>query len=74
MKEPFDIEYNGLDYAIFPEEDDIFTIFRDGKEHMKIQRDSLNSWIKLDPETELPRFEADEEVNGLGREIVATLG
>lgn len=72
MKEPFDIAYKGIDYAVFPEEDDIYTIFKDGKEYIKIQKDSENSWIKLDPETELPRFEADEEVNALGKEILDT--
>ena len=26
-------------------------------------------WLKLDPQTELPRFEEDEEVNRIGVEI-----
>jgi len=70
-REPFDITINQIDYAIFPEEDNIYTIYKDGCEYVKIMKDTENSWIRLDPETELPRFEADEEINAIGREIVA---
>ncbi|GAA4781608.1 hypothetical protein GCM10023231_06500 [Olivibacter ginsenosidimutans] len=71
MKEPFDIAINHVDYAIFPEEENTYTVYKDGREYMKIMKDTENSWIKLDPETELPRFEADDEINAIGQEIVA---
>ncbi|MEH6307032.1 hypothetical protein RYH73_15395 [Olivibacter sp. CPCC 100613] len=70
-KEPFDITLNHIDYAIFPEEEDIYTVYKDGIEYMKVMKDTANSWIKLDPETELPRFEADDEINAIGKEIIA---
>jgi hypothetical protein len=70
MKEPFDITLNEVIYSVFPEEDEIYTIFRDGREYVKIQRDDNEQWLKLDPETELPLFTEDEEVNLIGREIL----
>ncbi len=70
-KLPFDIELNGIDYAIFPEEEGTYTVFRDGEEFAKIMKDTENFWIKLDPETELPRFHADEEINAIGKAIIA---
>lgn len=71
LKEPFDIEINGIDYAIFPEEEQIYTVFKDGKEYVKIMKDTENFWIKLDPNTELPRFHADDEINAIGQAILA---
>lgn len=69
-REPFDITLNNIDYAIFPEEDNIYAVYKDGAEYVKIMKDTENSWIKLDPETELPRFEADDEINAIGKEII----
>ncbi|QNL47746.1 hypothetical protein H8S90_13025 [Olivibacter sp. SDN3] len=70
-KEPFDVTFNDVDYAVFPEEDNTYTIFKDGVEYIKIMKDTESSWLKLDPETELPRFEADDEINAIGKEIIA---
>ena len=70
MQEPFDIELNELIYSVFPEEDGIYTIFREGVEHVKIQKDNENHWLKLDPQTEIPLFDADEEVDQIGKEIL----
>lgn len=70
MQEPFDITINQITYSVFPEEEDIYTIFRDGAEYVKIQKDEHEHWLKLDPETELPLFTEDEEVNQIGREIL----
>ena len=50
------------------ETDNIYTIFKEGIEYVKIQKDE-ERWLKLDPLTELPRFEEDEEVNRIGSEI-----
>ena len=70
MQEPFDIEIGPVTYSVFPEEDDIYTIFKDGIEIFKIQKDTEQQWLKLDHETETPLFDTDEEVNAVGREII----
>lgn len=71
MQEPFDISIGEIDYAIFPEGNDIYVVFKDGKEYVQIQKDTESQWLKLDPETALPLFEENEEINAIGREIVA---
>ena len=68
MQEPFDIILGRINYSVFPEEDNIYTIFREGEEYLKMQKDE-ERWLKLDSQTELPRFEEDEEVNRIGVEI-----
>ena len=68
MHEPFDIDVGGTTYSVFPEEDNIYTIFKEGVEYLKIQKDEEN-WLKLDPQTELPRFERDDEVDQIGLQI-----
>ncbi len=73
MQEPFDIELEDVTYSVFPEEDGIYTIFKDGKEYMKIQKDEESQWLKLDDETELPLFREDAEVNFIGQQIAKHL-
>jgi len=68
-QEPIDIEIAGVQYVVFPEEKDAYTIFKDGAEYVKIVRDGGSSWLKLHPETELPMFGMDEEVGLLGAAI-----
>jgi len=70
MEEPFDIELGPITYSVFPEEDGIYTIFKEGIEYVKIQKDTEQQWIKLDSETELPTFQTDDEINTIGKEIV----
>jgi hypothetical protein len=70
MIEPFDIEIGEVTYSIFPEEEDMYTVFKDGAEYVKIQKDTEQQWLKLNPETETPLFETDEEINMIGREII----
>lgn len=74
MQEPFDIEVGEVEYAVFPEEDDTYTIFKDGAEYLKIQKDTEKLWLKLDSETDLPLFSEDEEVRLIGLQINAYLG
>ncbi len=69
MQEPFDIEVGTTPYAVFPEENDTFTVFKDGIEYVHIQKDGENNWLKLHPETEMPLFEPDEEVMAIGLAI-----
>ena len=35
MEEPFDIFIGPTTYSVFPEEDNTFTIFKEGKENLK---------------------------------------
>jgi hypothetical protein len=74
MQEPFDIEVGEVEYAVFPEENDTYTIFKDGVEYVKIQKDTEQLWLKLDSETDLPLFSEDEEVRLIGQQISAYLG
>ena len=71
MQEPFDIHVGETHYAVFPEGNDTYTIFKEGKEYTQIQKDTEMQWLKLDAETALPLFESDEEINAIGREIMA---
>lgn len=74
MKEPFDIELFGITYSVFPEETDTYTIFKEGIEYLQILKDTESQWLKLDPESGIPLFGLDEEVNNIGRAISQHLG
>ena len=67
--QPFDLQLNDTDYAVFPEGNDTYIIFKEGKEYLHIQKDDGEQWIKFDAETGTPDFDVDEEVNALGRLI-----
>lgn len=71
MQEPFDITIGNTDYAIFPEGNDIYVVYKDGKEYVQIQKDTEEQWLKLDDETALPLFEPNEEINAIGKAIMA---
>lgn len=71
MQEPFDIQVANIDYAVFPEGNDIYVIYKNGKELAHIQKDTDTQWLKLDPETATPTFETDEEINAIGQAILA---
>ncbi|MBB2146321.1 hypothetical protein GM921_12540 [Pedobacter sp. LMG 31464] len=73
MQQPFDLEIGDINYAIFPEGNDIYIVFKDGKEYAQIQKDDAEQWIKFDKETAIPVFEYDEEVNQIGKLISAYL-
>lgn len=68
-EEPFDIELDDIVYAVFPEEKDVYVVFKEGIEYVKLLKDTENSWLMLNPETELPMFGLDEEVDRLGEKI-----
>ncbi|WP_316830424.1 hypothetical protein [Pedobacter aquatilis] len=69
MQEPFDIALDQINYSVFPEGNDTYTIFKDGKEYIQIIKDTSAIWLKMDYKTELPIFEEDEEVNAIGQAI-----
>ncbi|MGJ1431850.1 hypothetical protein ACR79M_10670 [Sphingobacterium spiritivorum] len=68
-KEPFDIEIEDIVYSVFPEEEDTYVIFKEGKEYVQIIKDTDTTWLKLNPETGLPMFGMDEEINLIGQKI-----
>jgi len=71
MQQPFDIEIGEINYAIFPEGNDTYVVYKEGKEYAHIQKDDASQWIKFDKETAIPIFEYDEEVNQVGQLIEA---
>lgn len=71
MQQPFDLVIGNIDYAVFPEGNDTYVIFKNGKEYVSIQKDTDLQWLKLDPETATPIFETDEEINGIGQAILS---
>ena len=71
MQQPFDIVIGNTDYAVFPEGNDTYVIFKNGKEYVSIQKDTDLQWLKLDPETALPVFETNDEINSIGQAILA---
>ncbi|WP_437920925.1 hypothetical protein [Sphingobacterium sp. LRF_L2] len=73
-QEPFDIEWGDVVYSVFPEEKDVYIVFKNGEEYLKIIKDTDSSWLKLNPETELPLFGMDEEVNFIGQKILEEQG
>lgn len=74
MLEPFDVEIFDHIYSVFPEEEGVYTIYKEGKEYLQIQKDTERHWLKLDPESGIPRFGLDEEVNAIGEAIIAREG
>ncbi|MES3016803.1 MAG: hypothetical protein V4721_03445 [Bacteroidota bacterium] len=74
MQEPFDIFIGSTVYSVFPEEDNTFTIFKEGKEYTQLQKDTEGVWLKMDYETGLPLFEEDAEINEIGKHIGLHLG
>jgi hypothetical protein len=69
MQDPFDILVSGIVYSVFPEENNVYTIFKAGTEFGKIEKDTDNVWLKLNPETETPMFDNDAEVDAIGQAI-----
>ena len=69
MQDPFDLLVSGIVYSVFPEENNVYTIFKAGTEFGKIEKDTDNVWLKLNPETETPMFDNDAEVDAIGQAI-----
>lgn len=69
IQEPFDIEIENIVYSVFPDGEDTYTIFKEGKEYIQIIKDTDTNWLKADPETGIPLFGMDEEINLIGAEI-----
>jgi len=74
LQEPFDIEIENIVYSIFPDEKDTYTVFKEGLEYVQIIKDTDTQWLKMHPETGLPLFGMDEEINMIGQKILEVLG
>lgn len=71
MQQPFDLVIGNVSYAVFPEGNDTYVIFKNGKEFVSIQKDTDTQWLTLDPETALPVFEINDEINRIGQAILS---
>jgi hypothetical protein len=69
LQEPFDVLVSGVVYSVFPEEDNVYTIFKAGIEFGKIEKDTDNVWLMLNPETDTPMFDNNPEVDAIGQAI-----
>ena len=69
--QPFVLEIGSDSYAVFPEGNNTYTIFKNGKEYAQIQKDTESIWLKLDEKTEVPVFEENAEINEIGKRIEA---
>ena len=69
MEESFYAKINGIIYEIIPEEDHVFTVFKQGDEHLQMLKNKNNKWMRIDYKTDLPIVEINDEVEDLGRLI-----
>lgn len=67
--ESFYFKGGGSIYEVIPEEDEIYTIFKDGIEYIQIQQHRNAKWLRIDYKTDLPIIEENEEVDSIGRVI-----
>lgn len=49
----------------------IYLIFKEGQKRFQIQKNREEHWLNLDAETALPLFDADEEINTIGRTVIS---
>ncbi len=60
-------------YEVIPEEDGVYTIFKDGDEYIQVMQHQSQKWLRIDYKTDLPIIEENEEVDSIGRVIVRYL-
>ncbi|RYG22328.1 MAG: hypothetical protein EOO07_00145 [Chitinophagaceae bacterium] len=59
----------GSIYEVIPEEDGVYTVFKDGIEYIQVMQHKMK-WLRIDYKTDLPIIEENEEVDSIGRVIV----
>lgn len=69
MLEPFHFKLRNLIYEVVPEEDNTFTIFRNGDEYLQMLKNRNNKWMRIDYKTDLPILEENDEVEDIGKVI-----
>ena len=72
-EESFYFKGAGSIYEVIPEEDGIYTIFKDGIEYIQLMQQKNLKWLRVDYKTDLPILEENEEVDSIGRVIVKFL-
>ena len=60
-------------YEVIPEEDGIYTIFKNGDEYIQLKQLASLKWFRIDYKTDLPIIEENEEVDAIGSAIVRLL-
>ncbi len=71
--EPFYFKLGTAIYEVIVEEDEVYTIFKNGMEYIQIMRNRNLKWLRIDYKTDLPIIEENEEVDSIGRVIVKFL-
>lgn len=71
--ESFYFKGAGSIYEVIPEDDGIYTIFKDGIEHLQLTHLNRSKWVRIDYKTDLPVIEDNEEVEAIGRVILKSL-
>jgi hypothetical protein len=72
-EESFYFKGGGSIYEVIPEEDGIYTIFKDSIEYIQVMKYKNSKWLRIDYKTDLPIIEENEEVDSIGRVIVKFL-
>lgn len=72
-EESFYFKAGGSIYEIIPEEDGVYTVFKDSMEYIQIIQHKGLKWLRIDYKTDLPIIEENEEVDSIGRVIVKFL-
>ncbi len=71
--ESFYFKGAGSIYEVIPEEDGVYTVFKDGIEYIQVMQQKNLKWFRIDYKTDLPIIEENEEVDSIGRVIVKFL-
>jgi hypothetical protein len=71
--ESFFFKGGGSIYEIIPEEDAVYTVFKDGIEYIQVIQHKNAKWLRIDYKTDQPIIEENEEVDSIGRVIVKFL-
>jgi len=71
--ESFFFKGGGSIYEIIPEEDGVYTVFKDGIEYIQVMQHKNSKWLRIDYKTDLAIIEENEEVDSIGRVIVKFL-
>jgi hypothetical protein len=70
---PFYFKIGKAIYEVIPEEDNVYTVFKDGEEYIQVMQHKSQKWLRIDYKTDLPIIEENEEVDSIGRVIVRYL-
>ena len=66
MEDSFHFKLRGEIYEVVAEEDNTFTIFKMGEEHLLITKLRGKKWVRIDYKTDEPVIEENDEVEDIG--------